>query len=278
MPASPAPAMSSEPRFDRALRAIVDTPARSLLVSGLSRAHQRWPEADLLNRSVESTSDALAEDGAFVTARLKFGPRVLVDSREPDGQQLVFSGELDTPVTRLLERIAFAGWTFIDLGSCTGYFALLARHLGGAGSTVHAFEPDAIHGDHIAEATTRAGDPQGVLVVHARCGARKETQYGIRGAEMVITVDDHCDTHRIAPTAVRIPADGHQLAVLEGARRQLRNQRFSYLLVPNGWRDDSVEVERFLAGYGYLAQQVSTDGELVALDGDPSATLCYRPA
>lgn len=269
--------MSTGAPFDRAVRAIVDTPARSLLVSGLSRAHQRWPDADLLNRSVERAGGALAEDGAFVTARLKFGPRLLVDSRENDAQQLLFDGELDAPVTRLLEKVAVSGWTFLDIGSCTGYFALLARHLGGADSVVHAFEPDAIHGDHISESIGRAGDAAGVLVVPARLGARKETQYGIRGAEMILTVDSHCEEHGIAPDVMRVPADGDQLAVLEGARRQLRGQALSHILIPNGWRDDSAAIERFLLGYGYVARQVGPEGELIALDGNPSATLCYRP-
>jgi hypothetical protein len=271
---------SDEPddRFGRAMRAIVDTPAGSLLVAGISRAHQRWPEAQLVQRSVESTGSALAEDGAFVRARLRFGSRLLVDSRDEDGKRLLFDGELDTTATHLMERIAWPGWTFFDVGAQTGYFALLARHLGGRQSRVHAFETDGIHGDHIADACSHSGDTEGILIVSARCGARKGVQASVRGPEVIVTIDEHCDTHGVGPDVLRIRADGGQFAALEGARRQLRQKRIKYLICPSGWRDDSVEIERFLMGYGYLPAQVDPTGELVALDGDPAATLCYRPA
>lgn len=272
--------MTPEPkdRFDRAMRALVDTPAGSLWVAGLSRAHQRWPDADLVNRSVAATGSALADEGTFVDARLRFGARLLVDSRDEDGQKLLFDGTLDAAATSLIESIGRPGWTFLDAGARTGYFSLLARHLGGADATVRAFETDPISAEHITDACARSGDPEGILVVRGRCGARKGVQTGVHGQEMVITIDDHCSTYDLAPDVLRVQADGFQMQALEGARQQLRRQSFSHVILPSGWRDDRAGIERFLLGYGYTAAQVAPDGELVDLDGDPSATLCYRPA
>jgi hypothetical protein len=272
------PPDDSPDRFDRALRAFAGTSARSLLVAGVSRANQHWPETPLVQRFVDGTGDALAEDGAFVTATLKFGPRVLVEASDDDARQLLFEGELDPPTTRFLTEISWAGWTFLDFGARTGYFSLLARHLGGRTSTVHAFESDAIFGDHIRAATAGVNDHEGIVVLPSRGGARSEMAYGIRGPEVVVSVDHHCSTYDIEPDVIRLRGDGLQIEILEGMQQQLRGRGIRYLIRHSSWRDDAAEIDRFLAGYGYEPHQIDVDGALTAPDGDPSATFCYVPS
>lgn len=253
-------------RLDRAVRALVDTPAGSLLVAGVSRARQRWPEAELLRRAGESATDAIAQEGGFVSARLRFGPHLLVDARDEESRRLITEGELEPATTRLLERIATPGWTFFDIGAQHGYFSVLARHLGGPDSVVCAFEADPNLASHLAQNATTADDPRGILVVAARCGARRETRYGIHGPELVSTIDDHCDTHGLAPDVVRLRADGTQLEVLEGMRRQLRRGTTGHVICSAGWRDDASAIERFLLGYDYV---LSEAGEL-------TESLCFE--
>jgi FkbM family methyltransferase len=56
----------------------------------------------------------------------------------------VLTGLFQTDETRLFERLASPGMTFVDVGAYVGYFTVLASSWIGASGRVYAFEPDAL--------------------------------------------------------------------------------------------------------------------------------------
>jgi len=213
---------------------------------------------------------------------------MLVDLSDWRHHELLARGVYEPHVTGLLQRISNPGWTVIDVGANVGYFAALASHLGGAGATVHAFEP---HPQIVAlaEINARLNDGEGFTVVQAACGARTDrlglhlasipgnigdstlvsgTNPGSASVDVdVVRLDEYCRIHDLCPDLVKIDVEGFELQVLEGMANLLRERVPAYLVIEVGGgpdRPSACLVVDLLAGYGYEPQGLTDTGEFVS--------------
>ncbi|MFD2672682.1 FkbM family methyltransferase [Marinicrinis sediminis] len=78
-----------------------------------------------------------------VLARLKYGPKIYVDTREISmSGHLILDGYWEDWVTKTFLSIVQPGMTVIDVGANCGYYALLASQVVGLKGRVHAVEPN----------------------------------------------------------------------------------------------------------------------------------------
>ena len=77
-----------------------------------------------------------------VTATLPSGAALLMPAGYRDTRTVV-TGLFQSEETKLFQRLAQPGMTFLDVGAYVGYFTILASGWVGASGHVYAFEPDA---------------------------------------------------------------------------------------------------------------------------------------
>ena len=171
--------------------------------------------------------------------RLPWGPLVRVDPREEVGRAIWSTGVYDLAVSETLWRLVDPGDTAADVGADIGYFSGLMARRCSPGGRVVAFEP---HPEVFADLTFNVGRWErhgnlapielrqlglsraaGTVGVHTRDVGRNRglsSLEHIGGRTVQVTVEQ-LDTQWIAgidgPAIMKIDADGHELAVVEGA-------------------------------------------------------------
>jgi FkbM family methyltransferase len=165
-------------------------------------------------------------------------------------------GELrkETDDARILESILQPGDTFIDVGANHGAFSIRAAKLVGDSGRVIAFEPQS----HLARLVARsltANDCRQFEVRACALGAREDravlySESGNSGNATlhaagvmrsrrrrvvpVTTLDTALtDLTHTSRTVLKIDVEGHELAVLEGARRLLESHRPTIIIEIN---------------------------------------------
>lgn len=142
----------------------------------------------------------------------------------------VLCGTYEPEQTRLFaERIGAHG-TVLDVGAHAGYYSLLASTLIGRAGTVWSFEPDPHNARflrrhleinrcgnvHVVEAAV--SDQAGTAHFAAGSGSGTGRLADAGGIEVeTVRLDDVCQEHGIAPSAVKIDVEGAEAAVLRGA-------------------------------------------------------------
>jgi FkbM family methyltransferase len=143
-------------------------------------------------------------------------------------------GRLEREMAVFLEH-ARPGTVAVDIGTNSGIYAYaMARH----GATVHAFEPQpyyasiirAIRGVIVHECALSDHEGTGRLAVPVRHGAANSggatvRQIGVEHESVPITLSalDTFDLRNVS--AIKIDVEGHELAVLRGARETLERER-----------------------------------------------------
>lgn len=213
-------------------------------------------------------------------------------------------GTHEAYATKYLRSIARPGWTFIDVGSCEGYYAVLAASLGGEGSRVVAVEPNPT----LVAQLQRTADLGGykIQIVAAGCGSEPgqlsltisdvkgnvgmssfvETKRGTRTAEVPVrTLDDMCEELALRPDVVKIDVESMELEVLRGFQETLRGEsRPPVILVELAPRSaPHASALAFLLGLGYSAARILDDGSttpLASLDELPTddVLVAFRPS
>ena len=171
--------------------------------------------------------------------RLPWGPLVRVDPREEVGRAIWSTGVYDLAVSETLWRLVDPGDTAADVGADIGYFSGLMARRCSPGGRVVAFEP---HPEVFADLTFNVGRwarhgnlapielrqlglsrAAGTLAVHTRDVGRNRglASFEHTGGRTVQVAVEQLDTQWIAgidgPAIMKIDADGHELAVVEGA-------------------------------------------------------------
>lgn len=188
-------------------------------------------------------------------------------------------------LTRFMLRHLAEGATFFDVGSCLGYYSLLASHLVGPGGTVVAFEPSPYISPLLRGNVAARGN---VRVVEKVVGAdNAPVKFFIAplpwiGTSSVIadwqpksteavtaqatTLDDLCAAQGTWPDMMKIDAEGAEAQIISGARKLLREK--SPVLVMEIFTPPvptDLESLRLLRELGYSAFAIEDDGGLRAL-------------
>ncbi len=251
-------------------------------------AARAWPHRPLTSVGYRYARYAGGGSKPVRVGTLRSGSEIELDLSQWQHLEIFFHGTLDEPVTALLRNMARPGWTFFDVGANEGYYAFLAADLGGSGSKVVAFEPQAAVASLLRASVNRNRTP--VTVVEAACVAEGEsiTFYasddrtnlgagtvvpGLHKGEgtsvRAVTLDKYCTDSGLVPDIVKIDVEGFELYVLRGFTETLAARPPALILaeITDDARFPSHrEVEGFLAGFGYEAHRVGSEGELLPFD------------
>ena len=217
------------------------------LLAGLTRALRRHPDSRVL---ASATYRLAARIGGVRLGSLESGEALWLDLGDYVQRHIYMWGTFEEAATRYLRHHAESSWTFIDVGSCEGYYAVLAVALGGAGSRVVAVEPNPGMAARLRDTVRRGGYPIELLEVgcgaapgvlpltisdlRGNIGMSSFTQHD-RGASTVevpiATLDDICAARGLRPDVVKIDVEGFETEVLTGFAATLRQAPPPLLLV-----------------------------------------------
>lgn len=233
------------------------------------------------NRMLASAAFRLARLAPIVRiGTLESGEEMLLDLSQYIQLHIFLYGTYEEPATRYLRRNVIAGWTFVDVGACEGYYAVLAAALGGPGSRVLAVEPNPCMADQLEVTVQRGNYP--VEVLRAGCGSRDERlpltisstpgNLGMssfatpeRGSEVVevpvVQLDEVCRARDLVPDVVKIDVEGFETEVLQGFARSLSERPPRFLLVECAPRSPTHAAAcGLLVEHGYAPLRISEDG------------------
>jgi FkbM family methyltransferase len=215
-------------------------------------------------------------------------------------------GVVEPELSSFMLRHLRPGMTVLDVGAHIGYFSLLAADCVGRGGLVHAFEPTPSTAAILR--MNLAGKPQasvfeaavwrdnaGLTFLDAGEGAsafnsvfapRLPGAHAVPARERAVSsvsLDWHCEAHRIRPDVVKIDAESAEHHVLAGMRRVLQEARPALALEVGDLGVPGVPASRTLVekllGIGYRAYEPAV-GSLVPhepRDHYPYANLVFLP-
>jgi FkbM family methyltransferase len=218
--------------------------------------------------------------GGLHVGSLRSGDPIWLDLGDFVQRHIYMWGTFEEQATRYVERHVRPSWTFLDVGSCEGYYAVLACSLGGPASRVVAIEPNPDVARQL-RATVRLADYP-IDVVETGCGAVPGSlpltisdargNIGMsafarpeRGSTSVdvpmTTLDEICRTKDLRPDVVKIDVEGFETQVLQGFADTLRDAPPWYLLVELAPKSNShAEALGLLTSFGYSARRLLDDG------------------
>src|SRR5574338_1047486 len=227
--------------------------ARSLL---RLRPDSRFPIPD---------SRQMARHDISLTLTRDHGPTQITLSLDPEQMSQRFmlndltAGRLyESETSQFLGAVLQPGDTFIDVGAHVGYFSMLAAALVGPTGRVFSFEPDTSNYAHLLEHVERNAAGH-VLPVPLAVGAEPRVAdffinddndgghglwevgshpFNARTREarrtrkvFLTTLDDFVGASNARPVkAIKIDAEGSEVAVLAGARRMLEQQAVPFVV------------------------------------------------
>src|SRR5215207_392151 len=196
------------------------------------------------------------------------------------------SGQLYEPETSLfLGAVLGPGDTFIDVGAHVGYFSMLAAALVGPTGRVVSFEPDTSNYAHLLEHVERNAAAQVIPVPLAVGAAPRVADFFVNADNdgghglwavgshpfntrtreaprtrkvFLTTLDDFVGTSGARRVkAIKIDAEGSELAVLEGARQLLEQHQVPFVVAEingfalNAMGTSQMAMRGFMTGLGY---------------------------
>jgi FkbM family methyltransferase len=216
--------------------------------------------------------EALGKHPRVLRGTVETGSPILLSSRDPSHRHVFFYASYEPEITALFRRLVRPGMTVLDVGANAGYFSLISSDLGAA---VHAFEPDPVMAELIRRSVSLAAAE--VTVVAAGCSDHQgmaslylsdeghtaisslHPDAGGLGARSVavpvLTLDHYVSRVNITPDLVKIDAERHELGVVRGAQRILRELRPDLIV-----EITAAETLEELLGYGYRAWMVTREG------------------
>lgn len=231
----------------------------------------------------------LAEQESVLTGKVPTGSAISLLSRDRMHRHIYLHGVHEPATTSFLMSTVGQGSTAIDVGANAGYFALLLADLAGPSGRVHAFEPNPELFDLLrSSAALRAvsnlvpvraalGESEGLNDLYlstdsANSGlSTMSPQVAGQGAATVKvatrTLDGYCTEHSLAPDIVKVDVEGHELAVLDGARVMLANRAPAYVICElETARNAAAPLVEFMEGFGYRACSLTDSGLLTAYE------------
>lgn len=240
----------------------------------------------------------LAEQGSVLTGKVPTGSAIGLLSRDRMHRHIYLHGVHEPATTSFLMSTVGQGSTAIDVGANAGYFSLLLADLAGPSGRVHAFEPNPELFDLLrSSATVRAGN--NLVPVRAALGESEglndlylstdsansglstmSPQVAGQGATTVKvatrTLDGYCTEHSLTPDIVKVDVEGHELAVLAGARALLANRPPAYVICElETARNAAAPLVGFMGGFGYRACSLTDSGLLTAYEDREAQNVVF---
>lgn len=252
---------------------------------------RRWGGKRVVSTAAFYLGRALGERPRILRGQVATGAPILLRSQDQAHRHIFFFARYEPEITDLFERLVKPGMTVLDVGANAGYFSLLSSDLG---ASVHAFEPNPEIADLLRRSVRMGGGD--VTVVTAACsdheGASRlhisdegntaisslDPDAGGLGQRSIVvqtlTLDDYIAGAGIKPDLVKIDAERHELEVIRGADRMLRETRPDLVIEIT----DQQALDEVLA-YDYRAWRVTTGGleETTDLKPDGWANVYLKP-
>jgi FkbM family methyltransferase len=170
-------------------------------------------------------------------------------------QRQMWAGTYEPHVRACFEALLEPGDVYIDVGGHIGYHAVAAAHRVGPGGRVFAFEADPMMAERLArnlsqfswaQATQAAVWDHSGTLTFARSPVAEESGWGTLSAVRdfgsgehvevcAVSIDDFCRDSRVARwDAMKLDAEGSELAVLEGAINSLEEFQPAMMIEING--------------------------------------------
>lgn len=203
-----------------------------------------------------------------------FGGEIYCDNSEAIGRAIFKNGIYELPVSELLWRLLPKGGSFIDVGANIGYFSCLAANKIKGQGHILAYEPS----DSLYIRLAKNLEPYNIVKIKKAAVSNKqgtamlyfpadfESNNGIATLEFFeessysISVDlvklDQEIAYKI--DVLKVDVEGHELNVLEGARKILEDRRVDHIV----FEDHSVEssnVTKLLDSFGYQIFSIGWD-------------------
>ena len=218
-------------------------------------------------------------------------------------QRQMWAGIYEPHVRACLDALLNPGDVYFDVGAHIGYHAVASAHYVGDQGRVFAFEADPVIFERLArnlcqfswaKATNAAVWDHSGILTFARSPVAEESGWGTlsevrdfdKGEHVevrAISIDDWCRESRVTRwDAMKLDAEGSELAVLEGAKNSLEEFQPLMMIEINGillseTGISSAQVAEFLNGRGFRLFDLSFRRlELwnAARHGQFSDTLC----
>jgi FkbM family methyltransferase len=214
---------------------------------------------------------------APVSVRWGPGLRATVDPSADGSLQQVYTSQWVQPaLIPILEAALQPGALFVDVGANIGVYATWAAQLVGRGGTVIALEPvpgtlswleELCAQNGLVQIEVRAvaaGAQRGTARMHTIEGASglsRMASASMGGISVEVTTLDHLLKSR-TPSLVKIDVEGHELAVLEGARRTLERTGVPVVFeAPDyGGGSGTLDCVRLLESIGYRVFSLTPSG------------------
>ncbi len=216
--------------------------------------------------------------------------------RDVIGQQIMTFGLYDLVVTECLLRLTARGDAALDVGANIGFTARIMAHAVGEGGSVTAFEPHPdlfsdlvlnIAGTKVCAINSAVSDRPGKAVL--RIPAAFAYNRGIATMESVETegTDEIGITmvtldQTVGPTAaigmMKLDVEGHELAVLNAAKRLIAEHRIRNIIFEDHRPVGSPVIEH-LRATGYTVRQIRKGfwGPIMVPAGRPAFVSDWEP-
>lgn len=253
------------------------------------RAARRWPRQRWVRSAAFHLGGALGEHRDTLISELRTGSSIVLDVRDPAHREIAFFGACEARTTSLFTRLAFPGWTLLDVGANAGYYSLLARDLGGKSCRIHAFEPNPSLAGMFRESVRRSNADDEIVVNQIACGSRpgsaelqlssdpSEYAFATLKPELawfardspieveVIDLDSYCEARGIKPDMVKLDVEGYEPEAIEGMSALLTDHVPSWVVcevVSAKARPKPEDVIGAMAKFGYKGYGIASDGSL----------------
>lgn len=251
------------------------------IASGSAGRAPAWLRAPL-KRAYHALLTALPGD--HLTCRLPGGETIRVD---PDYRHLAWNAE----EYAALKHHARAGATVLDIGANVGAYTMLFAGWVGDTGHVYAFEPAAASRAGLERHLSLNGLNARVTVrpeaIGEKSGSVPFIDAGTHGDNRIVpaasaqtkdvpslSIDEFCETHRLAPDVIKIDIEGAELAALRGARRTIARRGAALALFvelhPGIWPSIGVtraDIEEELRRQGLAVEPLPGVGDPWAMEG-----------
>lgn len=238
------------------------------------------------------------------TVVLPWGIPLHINPRKAIGRAIWRTGLYELAVTETLHRLMPEGGTAIDVGANIGYLTGLLAQRAGASGLIYACEPCPPtyqqlqanirlieHGlqnlapiksypmglsDHVGEATLILNSPGQVDSFEEDDGAPHIGQPSVGSETVTIqttTLDELVGDRAI--DVMKIDVEGHELAVLRGARNALHQRRIQHIVFEDHAGGDS-EACQLLSRTGYQVHRIAWNNHGPMLLQPTAAAISHR--